>query len=72
MILFKVKDGASQFQNFHVNFQNFHTCFSMKFSQAWLSHVLCKMGSENAHGLTQNIENAFDPESLRAIPQNWQ
>jgi hypothetical protein len=28
-----VKDGASQFQNFHVNFHKFHALFSMRLSQ---------------------------------------
>jgi hypothetical protein len=27
------KDSASQFQNFHVNFHNFHALFSTRFSQ---------------------------------------
>jgi hypothetical protein len=39
MILFKVltkklvKDGALQFQNFHVNFHTFHSLFSTRLSQ---------------------------------------
>jgi hypothetical protein len=28
-----VKDGASQFQNFYVNFHKFHALFSMRLSQ---------------------------------------
>jgi hypothetical protein len=33
MSLFKVKDGASQFQNFRVNFHKFHALFSTRLSQ---------------------------------------
>jgi hypothetical protein len=64
-ILFKmltkkfVKDSASQFQNFRVNFHTFHALFSTRLSQARLSQVLRKMVSENAHGCAQNAENSF-------------
>jgi hypothetical protein len=54
-----LKDGASQFQNFCVNFHKFHTPFSMRLSQAKLSQILCKMVSENAHRCPQNTENGF-------------
>jgi hypothetical protein len=40
-----VQNGASQFQNFHVNFHKFHAPFSTRLSQ-----VLRKTVSENAHG----------------------
>jgi hypothetical protein len=34
-----VKDGASQFQNFHVNFQKFHALFSMILSYLGLAII---------------------------------
>jgi hypothetical protein len=52
MILFKVltkkfvKDSATQFQNFHVNFHKLHSLFSKRLSQARLSQVLRNVGSE--------------------------
>jgi hypothetical protein len=42
---------------------------STRLSQARLSQVLHKMGSDNAHRCTQNKENGFG--FLRAIPQRW-
>jgi hypothetical protein len=65
MTLFKVKGDASQFQNFHVNFNKFHAQFSTRLSQSRLSQVLRKMGSENAHGCAQNAGNDFGFHSLR-------
>jgi hypothetical protein len=47
-----VKDGASQFQKFHVNFHNLDEVITVR-------QVLRKMGSENAHGRVQNAENGF-------------
>jgi hypothetical protein len=35
-----------------------------------LSQVLCKLGSENAHGCAQNTENVFSFAFLRVIPQD--
>jgi hypothetical protein len=76
MILFEVlpkkfvKEGTSQFLNFHVNFHIFHALFSTRLSQTMLSsQVLHKMGSENAHGWAQNAENDFDFKFFRAMPQ---
>jgi hypothetical protein len=54
-----VKDGASQFQNFRVNFHKVHALLSMRLSQARLSQVLRKMGSENVHRCAQNAGNGF-------------
>jgi hypothetical protein len=45
MFLFKVK----QFQKCHTNFRKFHSLFSTGLSQARLSQVLLKMGSESTH-----------------------
>jgi hypothetical protein len=45
-----VKDGTSQFQNFHVNFQKFHTLFCMRLSQARLSQVLTRWVPEMLMG----------------------
>jgi hypothetical protein len=54
-----VKDGASQFQNFLVNFHKFHPLFSTEYhSSASLSQVLRKMVSD-AHWCAQNAENCF-------------
>jgi hypothetical protein len=33
--------------------------------------VLHKMGSENAHGCTQNAENGFIIDFFRTVPQRW-
>jgi hypothetical protein len=60
VILFKVlikkfvKDRLriSPFQKFRVNLHKFHALFSARLSQARLSQVLRKLGSENAHGYT--------------------
>jgi hypothetical protein len=50
-----VSDDASQFQNFRVNLLKFHAIFLTEFSQlGWGSRFLRKIGSENAHGYTQN------------------
>jgi hypothetical protein len=77
MILFKVltkkfvRDGDSQFQNFFVNFHNFLHCSLWDYhSRVRLSQVLCKTGSENAHGCTQTAENIFG-FNFRVIPQKW-
>jgi hypothetical protein len=70
IILFKVltkkfvKDSASQFQNFCVNFHKSHTLFCTRFSQASLSQGMHKMGSENAHGCTQRAQNFFSFDFL--------
>jgi hypothetical protein len=40
-------------------------------SQASLSQVLCKMGSENAHRCAQNAENRFGFDFFTVIPQRW-
>jgi hypothetical protein len=65
MILLKVltkkfvKDSVSKSQNFHVNFHKFHALLSTRLSQARLSQVLHKMGSENALVCPQNADNGF-------------
>jgi hypothetical protein len=66
-----VKDSASQFENFHVNFHKLYALFSMRLSQlGMLSQILLKMGSENAHGCTQNAEKGFSfCGPFRVIPQ---
>jgi hypothetical protein len=74
-ILFKmltkkfVKDSASQFQTSPMNFHTFRALFSARLSQARLSQVSRKIGSENAHGCAQNAENGFGLDFIRAIPQ---
>jgi hypothetical protein len=66
-----VKDGSSQLHNFLVIFYKFHALFSMRLSQARLSSwVLCKMGSENVHGCTQNTQNGFDFDFLEWYHKN--
>jgi hypothetical protein len=77
MILFKVlsrkffRDDTSQFENFRVNFYKFHALLSMRLSQARLSQILHKVGSENAHRWAQNAENGFGFDVVRAISQRW-
>jgi hypothetical protein len=54
-----VKDGTSQFQNFHVNFHKFHALLSVKLSQARLCyHKFCAtwvpkmfMGAHKTQGM---------------------
>jgi hypothetical protein len=59
-----VKNLASQFQNFPLNFHKLHTLFSMRLSQARLSQVSRKMDSENADGCAHDAENGFGFEFL--------
>jgi hypothetical protein len=47
---YEVKDGASQFQNFYVNFHKFRALLSMRLSQARPSEILCKMASKMLKG----------------------
>jgi hypothetical protein len=60
-----VKFGASQFQDFRVNFHKFHTLFSERLSQLGYHKVLPKMGSENVHRCAQNAENGFGFDFLQ-------
>jgi hypothetical protein len=46
-------------------FHKFHALFSTRLSQARLSQVVCKMGSENAHRCAHNMENGFGHERWR-------
>jgi hypothetical protein len=48
-----MEDGASQFQNFGVNFHKFHALFSTRLSQTRLPQALRKMTSENADRCAQ-------------------
>jgi hypothetical protein len=55
MILFRVKDDASQFQNFRVNFDKFRAWFPARLSQLSKAvTTLRKMGSGNAGECAQN------------------
>jgi hypothetical protein len=72
MILFKVKDDASQFQNLQVNFHKFHSSLRDYHILARLSQVLRKMGSENTHRCAKNGEYGFGFDFFRVIPQSWQ
>jgi hypothetical protein len=54
-----VKEGTSQFQNFRADFHKFMHGSLQNHSYAMLPQVLCKMGSENAHGCAQNAEHSF-------------
>jgi hypothetical protein len=55
-----VKDVASQFQNFHVNFYKFYACSLQDYHiYARLSQVLRKMVSRIVHGCAQNAKNGF-------------
>jgi hypothetical protein len=58
-----VKDGASHFQNFRVNFHKLHTIFSTGLSQL----VLRKTVSENY--CAQNAKNDFGFDFSTAIPK---
>jgi hypothetical protein len=65
-----VNDGASQFQNFHVNIYKSVALFTTILSQLGrLSQVLRKNGSENVHECTQDAENGLGSDFFRAIPQ---
>jgi hypothetical protein len=59
---------SSQFLTFRVNFHKIHALFPREY-QRWarLPQVLCKIGSENDHGCSQNTENGFGLDFLRAI-----
>jgi hypothetical protein len=80
MILFKVlnkkfvKDGASQFQNFHVNSHKFHAIFSTRFSQvrypitrfAQEGFRKCSWVRTKRRECLRLLETFF-----RTIPQKW-
>jgi hypothetical protein len=66
-----VKDGASQFLNFYMNFYKFLAFFSARVTETRLLEDLRKMDSENAHGLTQNAENGFGFGLFKTTPQRW-
>jgi hypothetical protein len=55
-----VKSSASQFQNSCEYPQVSYTVsYKIITLRQLLSQVLCKMGSENAYGCAQNVENGF-------------
>jgi hypothetical protein len=64
-----VKDSSSQFQNFRVNFHKSPNCMHSSLRDYYSypklsSHVLRKMGSENAHECAERAENVFGVDFL--------
>jgi hypothetical protein len=57
-----VKDGASQFQNYHVNFHKFQALFSMKLSQ--LSYAVTRFEQD---GFRKMLKGAHKTQRIASV-----